>query len=150
MFNKLDKLVKSIASLDENERKTILNSLVSEEEAAAIVEEKQVEAQEEEKVVDEPEVVAQPEVKTEAPVTEPTKQGSDDLFGALQAQLNDVLTELKGLKEQKEVLESEKKELEEKVTKQPFGLHGKVQTKDADESGSLDVEKMYSQNLKRY
>lgn len=150
MFNKLDKLVKSIASLDENERKTILNSLVSEEEAAAIVEEQQVEAQEEEKVVDEPEVVAQPETKTEAPVTEPTKQASDDLFGALQAQLNDVLTELKGLKEQKEVLESEKKELEEKVTKQPFGLHGKVQTKDADESGSLDVEKMYSQNLKRY
>ena len=150
MFNKLDKLVKSIASLDENERKTILNSLVSEEEAAAIVEEKQVEAKEEEKVVDEPEVVAQPETKTAAPVTEPTKQGSDDLFGALQAQLNEVLTELKGLKEQKEVLESEKKELEEKVTKQPFGLHGKVQTKDTDDSASLDVEKMYSQTLKRY
>jgi succinate dehydrogenase/fumarate reductase flavoprotein subunit len=149
MFNKLDKLVKSIASLDENERKTILNSLVSEEEAAAIVEEKQVEAKEEKKVVDEP-VVAQPETKTAASVTEPTKQGSDDLFGALQAQLNDVLTELKGLKEQKEVLESEKKELEEKVTKQPFGLHGKVQTKDTDDSASLDIEKMYSQTLKRY
>jgi flagellar motility protein MotE (MotC chaperone) len=149
MFNKLDKLVKSIASLDENERKTILNSLVSEEEAAAIVEEKQVEAKEEKKVVDEP-VVAQPEVTTAAPVTEPTGQGSNDLFGALQAQLNEVLTELKGLKEQKEVLESEKKELEEKVTKQPFGLHGKVQTKETDDSASLDVEKMYSSNLKRY
>ena len=149
MFNKLDKLVKSIASLDETERKTILNSLVSEEEVAALVEE-QVEAQEEEKVVEEPTIAAQPEVTTEAPVTEPAKQGSDDLFGALQVQLNEVLTELKGLKEQKEVLESEKKELEEKVTKQPFGLHGKVQTKDADESGSLDVEKMYSQNLKSY
>jgi flagellar motility protein MotE (MotC chaperone) len=149
MFNKLDKLVKSIASLDETERKTILNSLVSEEEAAAIVE-PEVEATEEEKVVEEPQVTAQPEVKTAAPVTEPAKQGSDDLFGALQAQLNEVLTELKGLKEAKEVLESEKKELEEKVTKQPFGLHGKVQTKDTAEDGSFDVEKLYSQNLKRY
>ena len=149
MFNKLDKLVKSIASLDETERKTILNSLVSEEEAAAIVE-SAVEATEEEKVVEEPQVTAQPEVKTAAPVTEPAKQGSDDLFGALQAQLDEVLTELKGLKEAKEVLESEKKELEEKVTKQPFGLHGKVQTKDAAEDSSFDVEKLYSQNLKRY
>lgn len=149
MFNKLDKLVKSIASLDETERKTILNSLVSEEEAAAI-EEAVVEAKEEEKAVDEPKVETQPEAKTAAPVTEPTKQASDDLFGALQAQLNEVLTELKGLKEAKEVLESEKKELEEKVTKQPFGLHGKVQTKEAAEDAAFDVEKLYSQNLKRY
>jgi hypothetical protein len=144
MFNKLDKLVKSIATLDESERKAILQTLVSEEETV-VAEEPAVEA-EEEKVV---EPAAQPEVKT-APVTEPTKQASDDIFGALQAQLDAVLAEVKGLKEQKEALESEKKQLDEEKAKQPFGLHGKVQTKDTEDSTSLDVEKMYSQNLKRY
>lgn len=145
MFNKLDKLVKSIASLDESERRTILETLVSEEDVVV----PEVEAQEEEKVVEEPKTVAQPEVK-QPEVTEPTKQASDDIFGALQAQLDAVLAEVKGLKEQKEALESEKKELEDKVTKQPFGLHGKVQTKDTEDADIYDVEKLYQKNLKRY
>lgn len=147
MFNKLDKLVKSIASLDESERRTILETLVSEEDVPGL--QPEVEAKEEEKVVEEPQVEAQPEVK-QPEVTEPTKQASDDIFGALQAQLDAVLAEVKGLKEQKEALESEKKELEEKVTKQPFGLHGKVQTKDTEDAEVFDVEKMYQKNLKRY
>lgn len=146
MFNKLDKLVKSIASLEESERRTILETLVSENEQI-VVEETKVEAQEEEKAeVTAP--VAQPEV-VQPEVTEPTVQGSDNMFAALQAQLDAVLAEVKGLKEQKEALESEKKELEEKVTKQPFGIHGKVQTQDTPDV-EFDVEKMYQQNLKRY
>ena len=146
MFNKLDKLVKSIASLEESERRTILETLVNENEQV-VVEEPEVQAQEEEKAeVAAP--VAQPEV-VQPEVTEPTVQGSDNMFAALQAQLDAVLTEVKGLKEQKEALESEKKELEEKVTKQPFGIHGKVQTQDTPDV-EFDVEKMYQQNLKRY
>lgn len=144
MFNKLDKLVKSIASLEESERRTILETLVSENEQIVV---EQVEAQEEEKA-QEVAPVAQPEV-VQPVVTEPTVQGSDNMFAALQAQLDAVLSEVKGLKEQKEALESEKKELEEKVTKQPFGIHGKVQTKDTPDV-EFDVEKMYQQNLKRY
>lgn len=144
MFNKLDKLVKSIASLEESERRTILETLVSENEQIVV---EQVEAQEEEKA-QEAAPVAQPEV-VQPVVTEPTVQGSDNMFAALQAQLDAVLSEVKGLKEQKEALESEKKELEEKVTKQPFGIHGKVQTKDTPDV-EFDVEKMYQQNLKRY
>ena len=146
MFNKLDKLVKSIASLEESERRTILETLVSENEQI-VVEQPEEEAQEEEKA-EEVAPVAQPEV-VQPEVTEPTVQGSDNMFAALQAQLDAVLSEVKGLKEQKEALESEKKELEEKVTKQPFGIHGKVQTKDTPDV-EFDVEKMYQQNLKRY
>lgn len=146
MFNKLDKLVKSIASLEESERRTILETLVNENDHI-LVEEPEVEAQEEEKAeVEAP--VAQPEV-VQPEVIEPTVQGSDDMFATLQAQLDAVLSEVKGLKEQKEALESEKKELEEKVTKQPFGIHGKVQTQDTPDV-EFDVEKMYQQNLKRY
>lgn len=144
MFNKLDKLVKSIASLEESERRVILETLVNENEQTVVEE---PEAQEEEKAeVAAP--VAQPEV-VQPEVTEPTKQGSDNMFAALQAQLDAVLAEVKGLKEQKEVLESEKKELEEKQAKQPFGIHGKVQTQDTPDV-EFDVEKMYQQNLKRY
>lgn len=146
MFNKLDKLVKSIASLEESERRTILETLVNENEQI-VVEEPEVQAQEEEKA-EEAAPVAQPEV-VQPEVTEPTVQGSDSMFATLQAQLDAVLAEVKGLKEQKEVLESEKKELEEKVTKQPFGIHGKVQTQDTPDV-EFDVEKMYQQNLKRY
>ena len=146
MFNKLDKLVKSIASLEESERRTILETLVSENEQI-VVEQPEEEAQEEEKA-EEVAPVAQPEV-VQPEVAEPTVQGSDNMFAALQAQLDAVLSEVKGLKEQKEALESEKKELEEKVTKQPFGIHGKVQTKDTPDV-EFDVEKMYQQNLKRY
>ena len=146
MFNKLDKLVKSIASLEESERRTILETLVNENEQI-VVEEPEVQAQEEEKA-QEAAPVAQPEV-VQPEVTEPTVQGSDNMFAALQAQLDAVLTEVKGLKEQKEALEFEKKELEEKVTKQPFGIHGKVQTQDTPDV-EFDIEKMYQQNLKRY
>lgn len=146
MFNKLDKLVKSIASLEESERRTILETLVNENEQI-VVEEPEVVAQEEEKA-QEAAPVAQPEV-VQPEVTEPTVQGSDNMFAALQAQLDAVLAEVKGLKEQKEALESEKKELEEKQAKQPFGIHGKVQTQDTPDV-EFDVEKMYQQNLKRY
>jgi chromosome segregation ATPase len=150
-MGKLDRLIKSVASLDVDEQKAILKALdVYEDETPVVTPE--VEAPEAEVEKEEPTVAtpqAQPKVVTET-VTEPTKQASDNLFGALQAQLDEVLKEVKGLKEAKEVLESEKKELEEKVTKQPFGLHGKVQTKDTAEDGSFDVEKLYSQNLKRY
>ena len=148
-MGKLDRLIKSVAALNEDEQKAIFKAMdVYEDDTPVVTPE--VEAQEAEK--EEPTVAtpqAQPQVVTET-VTEPTIQASDNLFDALQAQLNEVLKEVRGLKEAKEVLESEKKELEEKVTKQPFGLHGKVQTKDTAEDASFDVEKLYSQNLKRY
>lgn len=147
MFNKLDKLIKSVAALDVEEQKAILRALDVYEETEVV---EQPEAQvEEEQVAEEPKVEAQPQVQTTPEVTEPTGQASDNLFAALQAQLDAVLAEVKGLKEQKEVLESEKKELEEKQAKQPFGIHGKVQTKDTPDV-EFDVEKMYQQNLKRY
>ena len=148
-MGKLDRLIKSVAALNEDEQKAIFKAMdVYEDDTPVVTPE--VEAQEAEK--EEPTEAtpqAQPQVVTET-VTEPTIQASDNLFDALQAQLSEVLKEVRGLKEAKEVLESEKKELEEKVTKQPFGLHGKVQTKDTAEDASFDVEKLYSQNLKRY
>jgi hypothetical protein len=147
-MGKLDRLIKSVASLDVDEQKAILKALDVYEEETPVVEPEPAE-QVEETPEEAPAAVVE-SAKTTDTVTEPTEQGSDNLFGALQAQLNDVLTELKGLKEAKEVLESEKKELEEKVTKQPFGLHGKVQTKETAEDAAFDVEKLYSQNLKRY
>lgn len=147
-MGKLDRLIKSVASLDVEEQKAILKALdVYEDDqpvetVAPVVEEEQVPVED-----------TQTAAPTPTPVVEPTvtaPQGSgNDIFAALQAQLNDVMTELKGLKETKEILEVEKQEFEEKLAKQPFGLHGKVQTKDADDS-TIDVEKMYSQNLKRY
>jgi DNA-directed RNA polymerase subunit H (RpoH/RPB5) len=148
-MGKLDRLIKSVAALNEDEQKAIFKAMdVYGDDTPVVTPE--VEAQEAEK--EEPTVAtpqAQPQVVTET-VTEPTIQASDNLFDALQAQLSEVLKEVRGLKEAKDVLESEKKELEEKVTKQPFGLHGKVQTKDTAEDSSFDVEKLYSQNLKRY
>lgn len=147
-MGKLDRLIKSVASLDVEEQKAILHALdvYGDDQPVETVEP----VVEEEKVPVEDTPTAAP---TPTPVVEPTvtaPQGSsNDIFAALQAQLNEVMTELKGLKETKEVLEVEKKEFEEKLAKQPFGLHGKVQTKDADDS-TIDVEKMYSQNLKRY
>ena len=148
-MGKLDRLIKSVAALNEDEQKAIFKAMdVYGDDTPVVTPE--VEAQEAEK--EEPTVAtpqAQPQVVTET-VTEPTIQASDNLFDALQAQMNEVLKEVRGLRDAKEVLESEKKELEEKVTKQPFGLHGKVQTKDTAEDASFDVEKLYSQNLKRY
>lgn len=147
-MGKLDRLIKSVASLDVDEQKAILKALDVYEDDQPVVEVEPV--VEEEQVPVEDTVTAAPEPTTveATPTTEP-QGGSNDIFAALQAQLNDVMNELKGLKETKEVLEVEKQEFEEKLAKQPFGLHGKVQTKEADDS-TLDVEKMYSQNLKRY
>jgi hypothetical protein len=148
-MGKLDRLIKSVASLDVDEQKAILKALdVYGEDTPVVTPEVEApEVKKEEPIVATPQ--AQPKVVTET-VTEPTIQGSDNLFAALQEQLNQVLTEVKGLREAKEVLETEKKQLEDKVTKQPFGLHGKVQTKDSAEDAAFDVEKLYSQNLKRY
>lgn len=147
-MGKLDRLIKSVASLDVDEQKAILKALDVYEDDQPVAEVEPV--VEEEQVPVEDTVTAAPEPTTveTTPTIEP--QGdSANIFAALQAQLNDVMNELKGLKETKEILEVEKQEFEEKQAKQPFGLHGKVQTKEADDS-TIDVEKMYSQNLKRY
>lgn len=147
-MGKLDRLIKSVASLDAEEQKAILKALdvygddQPVETVEPVVEEEKV------PVVDTPTAAPTPAVVVETPVAAP-QGSSNDIFAALQAQLNEVMTELKGLKETKQVLEVEKKEFEEKLAKQPFGLHGKVQTKESSDS-TIDVEKMYSQNLKRY
>lgn len=146
-MGKLDRLIKSVASLDVDEQKAILKALDVYEDDQPVLEVEPVVEEEQVPVEDTLTAAPTPTLVETTPTTEP--QGGSDIFAALQAQLNDVMNELKGLKETKEILEVKEQELEEKVAKQPFGLHGKVQTKDTDDS-TLDVEKMYSQNLKRY